>query len=181
MDVNGDWDEKTDSRLTETGSQGLGQEGIRSMQGATTTTDKAAATSDDPVAITDDPVATDLGESPKAGTVQPPLILDEASDLPYDPAKLEYRLGSPHKDYQLYKDLEAANRRHELGQQAATANGLGEAAANTAAAYKESHGPETETPMDRYFYEKYGRAPYTEAAYPNDESGEETDQKQRSN
>ncbi len=95
-----------------------------------------------------------------------------------DPSKWEYRLGSPHADYQAYKDLQAAQRQHELGRQASTievggsgegaAGALIEAAVHTAAAKKEAQDS-GETKMDEYFYLKYGRAPYTEAAYPEEE------------
>ena len=87
---------------------------------------------------------------------------------PTDPSELKYELGSPHKDYQAYKDLQAAERQHELGQQAATADSLGDAIDTTIAARKESRSSD-ETPMDTYFYEKHGRAPYTEDANPKDE------------
>lgn len=82
----------------------------------------------------------------------------------YDPSKLEYRLDSPHADYQAYKDIVAADKRYELGQSAATADSLPDAINTTLAAYKEAQGSE-ETPMDEWFYKKHGRTPYTTDAY----------------
>jgi hypothetical protein len=93
---------------------------------------------------------------------------------PPDPSELKYELGSPHKDYQAYKDLQAAKRQHELGQQAATigpepgVSTFFEAAANTLSAHKEAQGSD-ETAMDEYFYKKYGRTPYTTDAYPKED------------
>lgn len=87
-----------------------------------------------------------------------------------DTSKLEYRLRSPHSDYTAYKGLQKAKRQHEIGQQAATADSLPDAIDTTLAAHGETHS-EDEMPMDQYFREKYGSAPYTEAAYPDDEDG----------
>jgi hypothetical protein len=126
---------------------GLSQEGIKAMQG---TSDQSKAE-----------------PAPTAGEAKPPT-LEELAQPPYDPAKLEYRTGSPHADYQLYKDLEAADRKDELARQAATATSLPGAISTTLAAHKDSKGDD-ETAMDEYFYKKYGRAPYTEDAYPETE------------
>lgn len=97
------------------------------------------------------------------------VIIEDGKEVPLgplsDPSKLKYELGSPHQDYQNYKDLMAGKRQHELGLQAATAGSLPDAIDTTLAARKEAQGAD-ETPMDRYFYEKYGHAPYTTDAYP---------------
>jgi hypothetical protein len=131
----------------------LGKQGVRSMQGL-----------DVPAEV--DGTAVPENSSP---TVDETPVSIEALDQPaYDPAKLRYELGSLHKDYQAYKDLLVADRKHELGQQAATADSLSEAIATTLAARKEAQATD-ETLMDEYFYKKYGRAPYTTDAYPKNE------------
>lgn len=86
----------------------------------------------------------------------------------HDPANWEYRLGSPHADYQLGKDLDFAKRQHEIGIQATTADGLGDAIDTTIKVKKDSKEQE-ETPGDVYFREKYGPKPYTTDAYPKEE------------
>lgn len=85
----------------------------------------------------------------------------------HDSANWEYKLGSPHADYQAAKDLETAQRQYEIGQQAATSDNLGEAIGTTLAAKKGAE-PETETPQDQYFREKYGTHPYTTDAFTNE-------------
>lgn len=94
-----------------------------------------------------------------------PQILPESLEKPaIDKSKLEYKTGSPHADYQLSKDIEAANKRHELGQQAIQADSLPDAVATTATAHKEANQSDT-PPMDEYMRLKHGTAPYTET-YP---------------
>jgi len=89
----------------------------------------------------------------------------------HDPANWEYKFGSPHADYQAAKDLAQAQRQHELGQQAMTADSLGEAIDTTLKAHREAK-PQEETPGDQYFREKYGTQPYTTDAYPKEEEEE---------
>jgi hypothetical protein len=136
-------------------STGLGAEGLRAMRGIEPQTGPKEQ------------------EKPTGTTETPSFTLDESqiqpAQFPYDSTALEYRKGSPHADHQLAKGLEMAERWHELRRQAATATSLSVAIANMIAAHKESSGSNEETPMDKYFYEKYGRTPYTEAAYPQDE------------
>ena len=74
----------------------------------------------------------------------------------------------PILSHQNYKDLEAAKRRHELGQQAATAESLPDALGTTLEAHREGKGQE-ETPMDEWFYKKHGRTPYTTDVYTQNE------------
>lgn len=88
----------------------------------------------------------------------------------HNPANYEYKLGSPHKDYQAYKDLNKAKRQHEIGENAATADSLPDAIDTTLNAKKESDNVE-ESKFDEYFYRKYGRTPFTSDAYP--KNGEE--------
>jgi hypothetical protein len=78
----------------------------------------------------------------------------------HDPANWEYKIGSPHADYQAAKDVQAAQQQHELGQGAMTADSLGDAIDTTLQARREAK-PEEETPGDQYFREKYGTQPYT--------------------
>lgn len=90
--------------------------------------------------------------------------------------KLEYRLGSPHEEFELYWDLEKAQRRTDLGQAAVLADEDGVAGpadlpgaiATTLTAAKEAKGQpgELEEQMREWMRLKYGSAPYTEAAYP---------------
>jgi hypothetical protein len=146
----GDWNEDTKPKDTAEETKGsLGQEGMRSMQGEA-------------------PVGQDaqVAEKPDESLQLEP---DKYSDLTYDPDNYEYKKGSPHADYQLSKDVEAAKKQHELGEQANTADSLPDAISTTLAARKESNKGDEETPMDEYFYKKHGRAPYTEDAYPKDE------------
>jgi hypothetical protein len=90
----------------------------------------------------------------------------------HDPANWEYKFGSPHKEYQLAKDLQKAQRQHELGRQAMTADSLGDVIDTTLQAHREA-GQDEETPMDQYFREKYGTQPYTTEAYPKDQEENE--------
>jgi hypothetical protein len=90
----------------------------------------------------------------------------------HDPTNWEYKFGSPHKEYQLAKDLQKAQRQHELGRQAMTADSLGDAIDTTLRAHREA-GQDEETPMDQYFREKYGTQPYTTEAYPKDQEENE--------
>jgi hypothetical protein len=131
---------------------GLSPEGIRAMQGSA-----------DPPKTERPPEQTSSVDGTKEAAI------NDLAEPAYDPAKLEYRTRSPHADYQAYKDLQAADRRHELGQQAATATSLPEAVSATLAAHQEGKGDD-EPVMDEYFYRKYGRAPYTEAVYPETEN-----------
>jgi len=137
---------------------GLSSEGIRAMQGVEPTTppDDSDTASDG----AEQSATLDLDESDQ-------VTLEELKK-PYDESQLEYRLGSPHADHQMYKDVQAAERRHELGQQAATSNSFADAIHTTLAAHKEAHSSD-ETPMDQYFREKYGTEPYTTPAYEQDE------------
>jgi hypothetical protein len=90
--------------------------------------------------------------------------------------KLEYRLGSPHDEFELYWDLEKAQRRTDLGRDAALAddNGIAGPAdlpgalATTLTAAKESKEQpgKLEEQTREWMRLKYGSAPYTEAAYP---------------
>lgn len=135
---------------------GLSSEGIHAMQGVEPTTPP----DDDTPGDETEPVALSLDESDE-------VTLEEL-EKPYDESQLEYRLGSPHADYQMYKDVQAAERRHELGQQAATGDSLADTIDTTLAAHGEAKVSE-ETPMDQYFREKYGTERYTTPAYEQDE------------
>ena len=98
-----DWqetEETKDAPTTQEEGPRLGPEGMRSMQGQN-------------VGATDD--------------AEPKLTLDDSQQVPldelqgpFDPSKLEHRIGSPHADYQAYKGIEEAERQHELGRQAST-------------------------------------------------------------
>jgi hypothetical protein len=153
-----DWKETSEAKVTDSSQESgpdIGVEGIQAIWGI-------------------EPQANPEEKKGPAETMETPsLDLDESQIQPvqplYDPAALQYRKGSPHADHQLAKGLEMAERWHELRRQAATATSLSVAIANMIAAHKESSGSNEETPMDKYFYEKYGRTPYTEAAYPQDE------------
>jgi hypothetical protein len=156
-----DWEETGEAReATDTHAcgTGLGADGMRAMQGIEST---APPDGDDKMADETEADTLNLDDSAQ-------ITLDELGKPPYDDSQLEYRLGSPHADYQAYRDLAAAGRRHEVGQQAATADSLGDAIETTLAAHRETHGTD-DTPTDQYFREKYGAAPYTEAAYPQDD------------
>jgi len=111
----------------------------------------------------------DPSESKQSGLES--LCLEEIDGPPYDESQLEYRIKSPHADYQAYKALLEAQRWHELQEQAITCDSLPEAVVTTAATYKEARDSD-ETKMDEYFRLKYGTAPYTSAAYPQDEDEE---------
>jgi hypothetical protein len=155
-----DWQETGETRhVTDAHDSGTGlsSEGIRTMQGVEPTTP-----------LNDGDIA---GDGTEAGA----LSLDESDQVtleelkkPYDESQLEYRLGSPHADYQMHKGVQRAERRHELDQRAATGDSLADAIDTTLAAHKEARSSD-ETPMDQYFREKHGAEPYTEAAYPQDE------------
>lgn len=90
--------------------------------------------------------------------------------------KLEYRLGSPHEEFELYWDLEKAQRRTNLGRDAALADENGVAGpadlpgalATTLTAAKESKGQpgKLEEQTREWMRLKYGPAPYTAAVYP---------------
>jgi hypothetical protein len=113
---------------------------------------------------------TGMGKSGKSA-VQGKNPRDQDSshkDLDQTTKKLEYRVGSPHKDYELYKSIKEAQRRHELGQRASRAKNLPDVIDTTLAAKKGADSSD-ETPMEQYFREKYGPHPYTTDAYPPDE------------
>ncbi len=90
--------------------------------------------------------------------------------------KLEYRLGSPHDEFELYWDLEKAQRRTDLGRNAVLADDNGVAGpadlpgaiVTTLTAAKEAKGQpgKLEEQTREWMQLKYGPAPYTEAAYP---------------
>lgn len=159
-----DWGKTNETKETKPGTESrseIGPKGIQSMRGGEIA---------EP-AETKNTAVPDQSASPENNTESTP---DLEFPGPPDSSDLRYELGSPHDDYQAYKDLQAAQRKHELGQQAATVqpgkgfsrlSSLGEAAANTWATHKEFQGSD-ETPMDDYFYKKEGRAPYTTDAYP---------------
>jgi hypothetical protein len=156
-----DWEETGEAKETANtyaSGTGLGTDGRHAMQGIEST----ALPNDDETMADEKEAATlnldDYGQ----------ISLDELGKPPYDESQLEYRLGSPHADYQAYKDLAAAKRQHEIGQQAATADSLSDAIDTTLAAHREIHSPD-DAPTDQYFREKYGPVPYTEAAYPQNE------------
>lgn len=86
----------------------------------------------------------------------------------HGPANWQYRFGSPHADHQAAKDLEKAQRQHDIGVQADTAYGLGDAIDTTLKAGREANAAD-ETPMDEYIREKYGAQPYTTDAYPKED------------
>lgn len=151
-----DWKEDTEKKSEPQETKAvLGQEGVQSMQG------KLGADSDTNSGEQDSVTAAKIDQSLQAE-------LEKYEDM-YDPDRFEYKKGSPHADYQNYNDLLAAQRKHELGQQAATADSLPDAVSTALAAREESKSADDETSIDKYFYEKYGRAPYTEGAYPEDD------------
>ena len=107
-----------------------------------------------------------VGGKPELISADPALQADlNEWQRTHDPANWEYRTGSPHADYQAAKDLEKAQRQHELGEQAATADSLGDAVDTTLKARQDSNATDG-TPMDQYFREKHGAQPYTTDAYP---------------
>jgi hypothetical protein len=122
----------------------------------------------------DNPVPTSA-----EGTESAEFKLDPQSQEMYEewkrthnPANWEYKFGSPHADHQAAKDLQKAQRQHEIGQQAMTAGSLGDAIDTTLKAHKETN-QQDETPGDQYFREKFGTHPYTTDAYPKGEEEEE--------
>jgi len=136
---------------------GLSSEGIRAVQGIGSTTSP-----------NDNRVAGDGTSSAALNPNQSNHGTLEEPEKPYDESQLEYRLGSPHADYEMYKDTQAAERRHELGQQATTGDSLADAINTTLAAHKEAHGSD-ETPLDQYVREKHGPEPYTAPAYEDED------------
>ena len=74
--------------------------------------------------------------------------------------KLIYEIGSPHDDYRQARALEEAQRRHELGQAAATADSLPDAINTTLEAHRGARAS-GDTAQDEWFYLKHGRTPYT--------------------
>lgn len=149
----GDTKESGDTAHASDGSLSLTPEGISAMRGVEPTT------------------SPEDGDGTANGTEAGDLTLDESQvspldqvESPYDDSTLEYRKGSPHDDYDAYKGIADAERRHEVGQQAATGESVGDAIDTTLAASKEAKDSD-ETPMDQHMREEYGSAPYTEPAY----------------
>lgn len=92
---------------------------------------------------------------------KPKLYVDgEELTLPGDRG-LEYRIGSPHQDFEDYKGIVNANRQSDIASATQTSDSLGEAMGTLAAASQE--GTDF-SEIDNYFYGKYGYAPYTDVA-----------------
>lgn len=156
-DVPADTKDVTEVKQAEAPAEQLSPAGKRSIQGL------------EPVSAPEPP---DPSPGQAEFVVADPALQAELEQWQHDhdPANWEYKFGSPHADYQAAKDLDAAQRQYEVGQQAATADSLGEAVGATLAAKQEAE-PEKETPQDQYFREKFGTAPYTTDAYPKEDEG----------
>jgi len=76
----------------------------------------------------------------------------------------EYRIGSPHEDFEVYKGILEAEKRHEVGLSAQTAYSLPEALSTLADANQTNDSTYIQE-ANNYFYDKHGHAPYTDA-YP---------------
>lgn len=120
---------------------------------------------------------SDLASESKPKEPAPPIDDPAPGAHPVDrQRKLEYRLGSPHEEFELYWDLEKAQRRTDLARDATLADEDGVAGpadlpgaiASTLTAAKESKGQpgKLEEQTREWMHLKYGPAPYTEAAYP---------------
>jgi hypothetical protein len=153
-----DTKESEDAAHASDGSPSLTPEGISAMRGVEPTTSPEDA---DQIANGVETADLTLDESQASP-------LDE-TESPYDDSTLEYRKGSPHDDYDAYKGIVDAERRHEVGQQEATSGDTFEAINATMAASMEAKDSD-ETPMDEYMREEHGPAPYTEPAYDEAES-----------
>lgn len=146
-----DWEETRetkDSTNTSESHSSLSSNGVRAMQGV------------EPESSADEVEATPTDELEQ-------VIFDDMNEL-YDQSKWEYRKRSPHADHELYKAQLKAEREHEIGIRASTANSLADAVDVVLAAHLEKRAS-GERSMDRYFYQKYGTQPYTEDAYPQEE------------
>ncbi|MFN8413058.1 MAG: hypothetical protein U0Z26_11775 [Anaerolineales bacterium] len=101
---------------------------------------------------------------PQGGQESKPKFYVDSEELtlPGD-GGLEYRIGSPHQDFEDYKGIVDANKQYNIASAAQTSDSLGEAVGTLAAA---SQDGVDFTKEDEYFYGKYGRDAYIEAAYP---------------
>jgi hypothetical protein len=139
------------------GSQtGLGDPGIRSMQGGETASSALQGELREGDA---------LCGAAEAGSDQ--VALDYQDSI-YDQSRWRYQTRSPHEDYQAYKDIKTAEKQHELGQQAHTATSLPDAIDTTLAARGEARNS-GETPEDQYMLERYGPTPFTQDVYPTED------------
>lgn len=78
----------------------------------------------------------------------------------------EYRIGSPHEDFEVHKGILEADERYKIGLSARTNDGsLVEALNNLSDANRVNQGSAYLDTTDEYFHDKYGHAPYTDA-YP---------------
>jgi hypothetical protein len=161
----------TDEPASRRDEEGLQPKGIRAMQGP----EPSDSSSDHHMPNKDMSASDEDSDNLKLDQNQM-IDMDEEIKKAQDPSNLQYRLGSPHADYKAYKDLEAAKRQHDLGQEAALAGNVSQATsildhvshlagaiATTRVAKKEAEGSE-DSPMDQYFRKKYGPHPYTEEA-----------------
>ncbi len=161
-----DWQEsteKTDTASVQNMDGELKSRGVGAMQGSEAVQGNNSAAKMEPAAVN--------SETPNQ------VSLEDLQKPPYDESQLEFRTGSPHADYKMYKDILAAQKQHELGLQASTADipaptssaatileSLAGASDITASAGVEAGGSD-KTPMDKYMDLKYGVAPYTDT-YP---------------
>ena len=152
---------KESDNKSETSTETLSPTGISAMQGIESTSSENEQRS-----------TIAENETTQIQLSQADQKLQQEWERTHDPSNWRYEFGSPHAEYEAYKDMQKAQRQHEIGQQAATADSLSDAIDTTLKARKESTSDE-ETPMDEYFYEKYGRHPYTTDAYPKNEDSEE--------
>ncbi|MCX6922792.1 MAG: hypothetical protein NT154_06205 [Verrucomicrobia bacterium] len=121
--------------------------------------------------------SADLTQAPEAKETVSPANDPGPGAHPVDrERKLEYRLGSPHDEFELYWDLEKAQRRTDLGRDATLADEDGVAGPadlpgavvttlRVAQESKEQPG-KLEEQTREWMRLKHGPAPYTEAAYP---------------
>ena len=102
----------------------------------------------------------------------PKFYLDgKEATLPGD-GEREYRIGSPHQDFEVYKQIVDAERQHDLGIAAQTSDSFGEAAGTLVEAQQ---GDTDFTEVNNYMYEKHGHEPYTDPAYSQSENSSPSD------
>lgn len=119
----------------------------------------------------DDLAASKEAIVPLAPEVVADIRKQIAEESPIDYDNLKFEFGSPHEEYELAKDLAAAQRRTEVGRAANTADSLPDAILSTLKAAKEAKGEidKDTAAMDEWMLLRYGPAPYTTNAYPEQE------------